>query len=48
MIDLTQEEIGALLNILNQIQVSGVENMAAILKIVVKLKGAAEDDKADM
>ena len=47
MIDLTQEEIGALLSILNQIQVSGVENMAAILRIVVKLKGAAEDDSGD-
>ena len=47
MIDLTQEEISILLNILNQIQVSGVENMAALLEIVVKLKGAAEDDSGD-
>ena len=47
MIDLTQDELKLLLNILNQIQVSGVENMAAVLKIVAKLKGAVEDDSGD-
>ena len=47
MIDLTQDELKLLLSILNQIQISGVENMATILKIVVKLKGAVEDDSGD-
>ena len=48
MIDLTQEEIQVLLQILNQVSVSGVENMSTILGIVKKLAEAVEHDKADM
>ena len=48
MISLTQEEIKMLINILNQVSVSGVDNMNAVLGIVKKLAEAVEHDKADM
>ena len=47
MIDLTQEELKLLVNILNQVSVSGVDNMNAVLGIVKKLVEALEDDSGD-
>ena len=47
MIDLTQEEIKMLINILNQVSVSGVDNMNAVLGIVKKLVEALQDDSGD-
>lgn len=46
-IELTQDELKVLLQILNQISISGVEQMTVVLQIVKKLSEAVKDDSGD-